>query len=58
MQEGIGNFTWVYIISTQIQRKIVNISLPIIFAYVLDAQKIWLIEMGLLSTYNICFVEK
>ena len=37
------------------QRKIVNIFLPIILAYVLDAQKNRLIEMVLLSTHNICF---
>ena len=37
------------------QRKIVNIFLPIILAYVLGAQKNRLIETVLLSTHNICF---
>ena len=37
------------------QRKIVNIFLPIILAYVLCAQKNRLIETILLSTHNICF---
>ena len=37
------------------QRKIENIFLPIILAYVLGAQKNRLIETVLLSTNNICF---
>ena len=39
----------------KIQRKIVIIFLPIIFLYVLCAQKNHLIETVLLSTHNIYF---
>ena len=35
-----------------------NISNPLIKTYVLGAQKDRLIEMVLLSTHNICLVEK
>ena len=39
-------------------RKIVNISLPIILAHFLGAQKNRLIETVLLSTHNICFAKE
>ena len=42
-------------ISKTILRKIVNIFLPIILAYVSGAQKNRLNETVLLSTHNICF---
>ena len=42
-------------LNKKFQRKIVNILLPIILAYVLGAQKNRLIETVLLSTLNICF---
>ena len=38
------------------QRKIVNIFLPIILAYVLDAQKNCLMETVLLSTHNLLWL--
>ena len=45
-------------INQTFQHKNVNIFLPIFLAYVLGAQKNHLIEMVLLSTHNICLVEK
>ena len=43
------------LINKKIQRKLVNIFLLMILAYVLGAQKNRLIEKVLLSTHNICF---
>ena len=42
-------------INQNIQRKIVNLFLSIILAYVLGAPKNRLIETVVLSTHNICF---
>ena len=45
-------------INKNVEHKILKIFLTIILKYVLAAQKKRLIETVLLSTYNICLVEK
>ena len=43
------------LVNKHFQRKLVNIFLPIVLAYVLGAQKNRLVDTVLLSTYNIWF---